>query len=73
MEQENNPTKQGQEKPKGKWGGARIGSGRPKTVAKKYGFCAPADVATILDNVASKSDFICEAIRYYNAHLNKQQ
>lgn len=51
---------------KGTHGGHREGAGRKKTMAKRYGFNAPADVATILDSIeGSKSDYIIAAIRAY--------
>ena len=47
---------------KKKHGGSRIGAGRKKTTAKRYGFNAPEDVCTILEKVDDKTSFICEAI-----------
>lgn len=44
------------------WGGARTGSGRKKTTSKRYGFNADERVCAILEQVDSKTDFICEAI-----------
>ena len=47
---------------KKKHGGSRIGAGRKKTTAKRYGFNAPEDVCTILEKVDDTTSFICEAI-----------
>lgn len=44
------------------WGGTRTGSGRKKTTSKRYGFNADERVCSILEQVDSKTDFICEAI-----------
>lgn len=50
-----------------KRGGKREGAGRPKTTAKKYGFCAPDDVVTILENLdCERTEFILSAIRFYS-------
>lgn len=54
-----------EEKSKKKRGGFREGAGRKKTTEKRYGFNAPADVAEILERQPRKTDFICDAIRFY--------
>lgn len=54
------------------WGGSRTGAGRKRTMAKRYGFNAPADVAAILDSAPNKSDFIVEAIRFYAEQINSK-
>lgn len=48
-----------------KWGGKRAGSGRKKTTAKRVGICVPQDVADILSKQNSITDYICEAVRFY--------
>lgn len=59
MKEQNNEIKQ--------WGGKREGAGRPKTTAKRYGFCAPDDVVTILENLdCERTEFILSAIRFYS-------
>ena len=47
---------------KKKWGGARQGSGRKKKTCKTYGFNAPEEICSILEQLDNKTDFICEAI-----------
>ena len=48
------------------WGGKREGSGRKKKATAQIGLRVPEDVANILASVeGSKTDFICEAIRFY--------
>ena len=48
------------------WGGKREGSGRKKKATAQIGLRVPEDIANILASVeGSKTDFICEAIRFY--------
>ena len=47
---------------KGKTWGHKSWAGRKKTTAKRYGFKAPEDVSSILEEVDDKTSFICEAI-----------
>lgn len=48
------------------WGGKREGSGRKKKAAAQIGLRVPEDIANILVSIeGSKTDFICEAIRFY--------
>lgn len=73
MEQPNIPTGDTKEMPQEKRGGARIGAGRKKTTEKRYGLRAPADVVEIIEAAENKTDFICEAVRFYHAHLLRNQ
>lgn len=47
---------------KNKHGGARVGAGCKKTTAKRYGFNADLEMASILEQVPDKTAFIREAI-----------
>lgn len=53
-----------------KWGGKRDGAGRKRTTAKRIGFNAPEDVAGILSGKKNLTEFICEAIRFYDKVKN---
>ena len=53
-----------EEKTSSTWGGARKGSGRKKTCAKRIFFSANQEVADFLDTISARdrSDFINECI-----------
>lgn len=44
-------------------GGKREGAGRKKTTSKRYGFNAPKEVESILENVPDKTAYIIQAIK----------
>ena len=54
-------------KTKQTWGGAREGAGRKsvRNNVKTIGIRVPQDVADILDRQENKTDYIIEAITYY--------
>ena len=46
-------------------GGKRIGAGRKKESVARISVRIPQDVSDIIDEVDNKTDFVCEAVRYY--------
>ena len=51
---------------KKQWGGKRAGSGRKRTCAKRIGFNATQDVADILKDVPNITEYINNAIIYFD-------
>ena len=56
-----------EEKKENTWGGARQGAGRKaqRGNVKSIAIRIPQDIADILEKQDSKTDYIIEAIRYY--------
>lgn len=61
------------EKKKAGWGGARKGSGRPRSAnnAGTVTINIPADVAEVLSRQTNRTAYIIEAIRFYETNRDK--